>query len=253
MCNLNFINIIESIIIIIFIIYYLFFYFTAKTFTDFIPNYNKSFNIKNKTIDNSKIKPKNNKINNNDNLTEQLNNEKIKNEKLEYEIQKLKNECKNQINELNLLKNNIQQLKIENENIKNENNKLKLLLNNKQNNEININEINKLKQIIIEKDNEIIELKLKKIEKKKVYVDDILVINFASIDQSVRTGISCLPDDTFAEVEEKLYQTYDEFRDTNNIFWFKGNIILRFKKIKENNIKNGDTILFDKQEINNNN
>ena len=176
----------------------------------------------------------------------------MKNKKLELEIQKLKNEYNIQINlnnELNSLKNNIQQLKIENENIKNENNNLKLLLNNKKNNEIYINEINKLKQLIIDKDNIIKELKLQKIDKKKIYIDDIIVINFASIDQSVRTGIKCLPDNTFAEVEEKLYQKFDEFRNTNNIFWFNGNNpILRFKKIKENNIKDGDTILFDKQE-----
>ena len=196
-------------------------------------------------IENSQIEPINNNYNN---LTLQLNNEKLKNEKLEFEIQKLKNESHNYINELNLLKNNIKQLKIENENIKNENNNLKLLLKNKENNEIYINEINKLKQLIIDKDNIIKELKLQKIDKKKIYIDDIIVINFASIDQSVRTGIKCLPDNTFAEVEEKLYQKFDEFRNTNNIFWFNGNNpILRFKKIKENNIKDGDTILFDKQ------
>ena len=182
----------------------------------------------------------------------------MKNKKLELEIQKLKNEYNIQYNiqinlnnELNSLKNNIQQLKIENENIKNENIKLKELLNNQSNNINNINqinEINKLKQIIIEKDNKIKELKLQNLEKKKIYIDDIMVIIFESIDESIRTVIKCLPDDTFTEVEEKLYQKFDEFRNTNNIFFSKGNTILRFKKIKENNIKDGDTILFDKQE-----
>ena len=238
-------------------IHYLFFYFTAKTFTDFIPNYNNSFNNQIKPVQNSQIQPVNNynKINNYDNLTQQLNNEIMKNQKLEFEIQKLRNEShinsQNQINELNSLKASILQLKIENENIKNENKNLKILL--EKANKKNINEINKLNQIIIQKENEIKELKLQKTEKKKIYMDDIMVINFASIDQSVRAGIPCLADDTFAEVEEKLYQTFDEFRNTNNVFLLKGNIILRFKKIKENNIKNGDTILFDKQEINNNN
>ena len=178
----------------------------------------------------------------------------MKNKKLELEIQKLKNEYNIQYNiqinlnnELNSLKNNIQQLKIENENIKNENIKLKNQYN-KINNINQINEINKLKQIIIEKDNEIKELKLQKIENKiQIDINDIMVINFESIDQSVRTGIKCLADNTFAEVEEKLYQKFDEFRNTNNIFFSKGNTILRFKKIKENNIKDGDTILFDKQ------
>ena len=32
-------------------------------------------------------------------------------------------------------------------------------------------------------------------------------------------------DDTFAEVEEKLYKRFNEFRNTNNILLFGGNII----------------------------
>ena len=107
--------------------------------------------------------------------------------------------------------------------------------------------INKLKQIIIQKDNEINELK-SKLSKNKVYMNDIMVINFLSTDQNIRCGIPCLADDTFAEVEEKLYQQFNEFRDTNNILLFKGSIILRFKKVRENNIHNGDTIQIVKPE-----
>ena len=114
-----------------------------------------------------------------------------------------------------------------------------------QNNQININEINKLFQTINQKDNQIRELQLKfqKIEKKNVSMSDIMVVNFVSMDQSIRTGIPCLAEETFAEVEEKLYQIYEEYRNTNNILLFKGNTILRFKKIKENKIKNGDTVI----------
>ena len=114
---------------------------------------------------------------------------------------------------------------------------------------MNINEINNLRQIIIQKDNKINELNSKinelksKIPKRNIDMDDIIVINFLSTDQNIRCGISCLADDTFAEVEEKLYQQFNEFRDTNNILLFKGTTILRFKKVRENNIHNGDTIL----------
>ena len=73
-------------------------------------------------------------------------------------------------------------------------------------------------------------------------MNDIMVINFLSSDQNIRSSIPCLPDDTFAEVEEKLYQQFNEFRDTNNILLFKGTTILRFKKVRENYIHNGDTI-----------
>ena len=66
-------------------IHYLFLYFTAKTFTEFIPGYNN-------TINNSFIQSNNNQMNNYNNLSKQLNDERIKNQKLESEIQKLRNE-----------------------------------------------------------------------------------------------------------------------------------------------------------------
>ena len=180
-------------------------------------------------------------ISQNNNLIEQqLNDEKTKNKRLEEEIQNLKSEYNQQTNEIDKLKKIIQNLTIENTNLKNENNNLKLSKEN-QFNQININEINKLKEIINQKDKEINELKLK-IPKPKVYMDDIIVINFLSSDQTIRYGIKCLPNDTFAEVEEKLYQIFNEFRNTNNLLLFKGNQILRFKTIKENNIHDGDTI-----------
>jgi len=111
---------------------------------------------------------------------------------------------------------------------------------------MNMNEINNLKQIIVQKDKEINELK-SKIPKRNVNMDDIMVINFLSTDQNIRCGISCLADDTFAEVEEKLYKKFDKFRDTNNVLLFGGNIILRFKKVRENNLHDGDTILIQSQ------
>ena len=86
---------------------------------------------------------------------------------------------------------------------------------------------------------------MKKVGKQNVYMNDVKVVNFISLAQSIRTGIPCMADDTFAEVEEKLYQMYNEYRNTNNILMHKGNIALRFKKIKENKIKNGDKIIID--------
>ena len=182
---------------------------------------------------NIQILPMNNLQNNN--LIQQLNEEK---KKLKEEIQRLKNININLNNELNILRNNIL-------NLKNENNNLKSMLSNSnqfnQFNQVNINEINKLRQIISQKDNEINELKIK-LKKNKVYISDIIVVNFLSGDGVIRCGISCLAEDTFADVEEKLYQRFKEYRNTNNILLFKGNQILRFKKVRENNIRDGDTI-----------
>jgi predicted RNase H-like nuclease (RuvC/YqgF family) len=142
------------------------------------------------------------------------------------------------------------------EDYKNENKKLKEQINNLQT-EINrlnqenkkqndyINQINILKNQLKEKDKEINDLK-NKVSKGNInqYVNynDIMVVHFISGDGKIDQGIKCLPTETFAEVEEKLYKIYDEYRETNNMFLAKGNIIKRFKKISENNIKDGDKI-----------
>ena len=115
-----------------------------------------------------------------------------------------------------------------------------------QNQKENNNIINNLNEMIKMKDKEIIELKsqLEKSgnHKKSVNFDDIMVVNFISLDQKVNKGIKCLKTDTFAEVEEQLYKIYGEFRETNNNFIANGTLVLRFKKMCENNIKDNDTI-----------
>ena len=82
------------------------------------------------------------------------------------------------------------------------------------------------------------------IEDMKTFVEynNIIVINFVSGDGIINQGIKCLKAETFAEVEEKLYKLYEQYRETNNIFLHGGNTILRFKTIEENNIKDNDKI-----------
>ena len=88
-----------------------------------------------------------------------------------------------------------------------------------------------------------------KIIKNYLNLDDIIIIKFISTDQVINNyPIKCLKTNTIAEVEEKLYKEYEEFRETNNTLISKGNSILRFKKISENNIKDGDTIQIIKSE-----
>ena len=103
-----------------------------------------------------------------------------------------------------------------------------------------------MKETIKIKDKEINDLKdkLQKSGKDKKFVDfdNIIVIDFISSDQNINCGIKCLKTDTFAEVEEKLYQRYEKFRETNNNFIANGKLILRFKKIFENGLKDGDKI-----------
>ena len=185
-------------------------------------------------------------INQINDLKSKLNNEKEKYKQLEQKYNQLYTNHQNCIN-------NINQLQSELNRYKNQLANVNLSLNNNNTN-LN-NEINKLRkqneilfnQISI-KDNEINNLKLKiennYVSQSKVSKKDFMVINFVTGDGKIMNcGIGCLPDETFAEVEEKLYKIYDEYRNTNsNYFLYGGRTILRFKKIRENKIKNGAVI-----------
>ena len=152
---------------------------------------------------------------------------------LQTELNKYKNEnikLRKQINKLQLennqLKQNLQisQKSLSNYNyqIQNLNNKLKM----------KEKELDNLKNNFINQGN------------KKKYVDfnNIIVINFMSGDGKINHGIKCLKTDTFAKVEEKLYQIYEEYRESNNIFLASGRVVLRFKTIEQNNIRDGEKV-----------
>jgi len=168
--------------------------------------------------------------------------------------------------ENNKLKNELNNYKRENDNLKKEINKLKEdnmklnseLMNSKkiiddlknvhENNQNNIKMIKNLNELIKIKDKEINDLKKKLMDmgnkNKLVNYDDILFVHFLSKDEKINCGIKCLKTDTFAEVEEKLYENYQEYRGTNNKFLLREKLILRDKTICENNIKDCDMILF---------
>ena len=108
------------------------------------------------------------------------------------------------------------------------------------------NEIQNLKSIIQSKNDQINELKIKigNFENKNEFVNSnqIRVVQFISDDHSLICGINCLLSDTFAEVEEKLYKIYPEYRETNNVFTVNGKGVLRFKTIADNNIQTGQIV-----------
>jgi uncharacterized coiled-coil DUF342 family protein len=165
-------------------------------------------------------------------------------------IQSMNNMNNNLINELNQYKNENKQLK---EQINNLQQKINLLNDNlvtANQNIINLqqqlfnynNQVNNLNIQLMNKEKELDIIKMNKPKDGYVNYNNIMVVHFNSGDGKIDHGIKCLPTETFAEVEEKLYKIYDEYRETNNIFLAKGNVIKRFKKMSENNIQNGDKI-----------
>ena len=82
------------------------------------------------------------------------------------------------------------------------------------------------------------------IQKEKIiHENDIATVYFTSADQKINYAVPCLKSSIFAEVEEKLYQEYPEYRETNNSFLANGMQILRFKTIEENNIGKGRPVM----------
>ena len=152
-------------------------------------------------------------LSNDSDINSYINNE---NQKLRDELIKYKKENEELKNQINLLNNELAEAN-------------KIISNFKSNNQQN-NNINYLSEIIRNKDIEINNLKLQLQNNKKtpVNLEDIIAIQFISTDQRISYPIKCLKTETFAEVEDN--------------FIAKGRLILRFKKICENNIENGDKI-----------
>jgi len=80
-------------------------------------------------------------------------------------------------------------------------------------------------------------------EDLKNILNEIMSVNFSSIDEKINYSIPCIGSNIFIEIEEKLYKKYPEYCDSNNVFLYKGNNILKYKTLSENKIENGSQIL----------
>ena len=73
--------------------------------------------------------------------------------------------------------------------------------------------------------------------------EKIIAALFISSDQKITYAISCKNTTPFVRIEEKLYEEYPDYKDTENHFIHNGNVIKRFKTVEENNIKSGKPII----------
>ena len=164
----------------------------------------------------------NKKINSNDDLINQLNEEKEKNKQL-------LNELENEKNKVLELTNKIKKL----EEICSKNNHLK--------------RINELEKLLIEKDLELNNLK-SKIDKNDLVTsinpgEEIVAINFTSIEQDINCPMACKNTTLISRLEEKLYNDYPKYKDYPTYLTVNGMIIKRFKTLEENGVKNGNSIM----------
>ena len=142
-------------------------------------------------------------------------------------------------NEINNLKEKLKKAEKIIEKQKSEINELKNQLNLANN---KLNELQSLRNLIIQKDLEINKLRqgLQNINinnnNRNISLNTDKCVNFISNDQRINFAIPCNGNSIFAEIEEKLYQEYPEYRETNNIFLANGKEVLRFKTINYNNM-----------------
>ena len=114
-------------------------------------------------------------------------------------------------------------------------------------NNIQKNKIIELQRTIDMKNQEISQL-YEKINNKSSGVkfmqgDNIVAVGFMSVNQQIQNYFKAYKDtETVARIEEELYNNYPEFKDKETYLMLNANKIMRFKTLKENNIKNGDII-----------
>ena len=162
--------------------------------------------------------------NENKNLNSEIQNIKNENKNLKSEIQNLKNKNKNLNSEIQILnnKNNI---------LKNENDKLE-------------NEKNNYIAQITDLTDRMNKLNLSKgIQNKNVNINDIVTVLFQSIDQKVQIPMTGTKTELFVKLEERLYEEYKDYKDSNNYFTVNGRMIKRFRTIQENKLNDCDKIL----------
>ena len=115
---------------------------------------------------------------------------------------------------------------------------------------IDTNKINNLQNEINNKNNQLNQLRqqLQNVSiNNNQNIQNILqndkCVNFITTDSSLFYAIPCNGNSTFAEIEEKLYKEYPEYRETNNTFLANGTEILRFKTINENKVGSGKPVM----------
>ena len=59
----------------------------------------------------------------------------------------------------------------------------------------------------------------------------------------INYSMICRTKELFVTLEKRLYHDFPKYRDVETFFMVRGNKILRFKTLEENNIRNNDIIL----------
>ena len=185
-------------------------------------------------------------------LKKDLISEKNKNKILNDENTKFKNDLNTEINKNKILNDQITKLK----------NDLNAERNNEQLNK-EIKKLNDAQNNIKEKvysntDKDIIQL-YKTIDELKEKLsrypfelskgEKLISVIFFSSDESMLHSIICKNTEKFIKLEEKLYNDFPEYSESDNLFIVNGNKVNKFKTLEENKIQNNGIIILSKNEF----
>ena len=219
-------------------------------------------NLKNQEKIINKEKNNNNLLNNEkENLKNILNDKECiikelneNNQKLLKEIENLKQQIiQNEKNNQNLIKN-----------LKNLINEKEKIIIEKNINEKELKEkMKKLEEIIsYSNSNKILEL-VEKVEEKTKEINEIksrypfelskgeklMTVIFISIDESIHHSLICKNTDKFNNLENRLYNIYPDYMESENHFLCRGNKINKYKSLEENKIDDNDIIILKKFDV----
>ena len=226
-------------------------------------NYQNLFGNNNKLMNNNFNNQQNNNIFNSNNMQNNKNQQNSLQTKLILMEEDKKNIENMKNKEINELKKKINELKDE---LKKEKDKNKLLeqniinldnLKKELNEEINKNKdmkksiemkniyINELNQIIVEKEKKIniLEKKLSRFPFELEEDEQLMSVIFTTLDQKFHYSIICKNTDIFNTIENKLYNAFYEYSETENYFFVNGGKINKVKTLEYNKIKNNDLII----------
>jgi hypothetical protein len=83
--------------------------------------------------------------------------------------------------------------------------------------------------------------------KKILPGEKVLSILFSSSDSKLLYSLPCKNSTPFIKIEEKLYEEFPEYKETDNYFLVDGKKVKRFKTVEENHIKNGRPVILVKE------
>ena len=194
---------------------------------------NEKIKEENKILkENERLKEENEELKESKRLKEENKKLKENNENLKAENKKLK-ENKRLIEENEKLKEESKKLKEEKEKLKDENEKLK-----EENKELK-EEYIKFKELTINNKSKE-EIKNKELKQENNRKE--IAIIFISGEQNMNYPMICQNNEKFAIYEQKLYDNFPQYKESENYFICNGKKINRNYTIEENKIKYGDII-----------